>query len=134
MQRIILTDALSILVALAGCSNPTQSPETPTPSPAPTQAPSPTQEPTASAAATATPATSPATIPTPVPAATATPEAPSTLAPKDDRQAGVLSPLSLHNTEDVNSELSEAELSCLKEGSPGLHLSWAFILPGYGDP
>ena len=130
MQNIILTAALVVLVALAGCSSPTQTPEPPTP----TQVPSPTQELAATTAPTATPATPPATIPTPVPAATATPEAPSTPAPKGERQAGVLSPLSLHNTEDVKSELSEAELACLKEGSPGLHLGWAFILPGYGDP
>ena len=131
MQNIILTAALVILVALTGCSNPTQAPETRSPEPTPTQAPSPTQEPTATTAPTATPAT---TIPTPMPAATATPEAPSTPAPKGERQTGVLSPLSLHDTEDVNSELSEAELACLKEGSPGLHLGWALILPGYGNP
>ena len=130
MQSIILTAALVILVALAGCSKPTQAPETPTPSPAatPTQAPSLTQESTAAAAPKATPTTPPAIIRTPAPAATATP------APEGQVQTGVLSPLSLHETEDVNSELSEAELSCLKEGSSGLHLGWAFILPGYGNP
>ena len=138
MQNIILTAALVILVALAGCSNPTQAPETPTPTPSPaatrTQPPSPTQEPIAAEAPTATPTTPPTNIPTPVPVATATPEPPSTPALKDEAQAGALSPLSLHHTEDVNSELSDAELACLKEGSPGLHLGWAFILPGYGDP
>ncbi len=135
MQSIILTAALIILVALAGCSNPTQAPEGPTPSPAPmpTQVPSPTQEPAATTAPTATAATPPTTRPTLVPAATAKPEPPSTPAPKGETPTGVLSPLNLHDTEDVNSEISEAELSCLKEGSPGLHLSWAFILPGYGD-
>ena len=136
MQNIILTAVLVILAALAGCSSPTQTPRPPTPSPeaTPTQPPSPTERPTTATVPAATPAAAPTTIPTPVPAATATPEPPSTPAPKGERQAGVLSPLSLHSTEDVNSELSEAELSCLKEGSPGLHLSWAFILPGYGDP
>ena len=54
--------------------------------------------------------------------------------PKGETPTGVLSPMSLLDTEDVNSELSEAELASLKEGSPSLHLDWAFILPGYGDP
>ncbi len=54
--------------------------------------------------------------------------------PEDETPPGVLSPLSPHDTEEINSELSEAELACLKEGSPGLHLGWAFILPSYGDP
>ena len=135
MKISILTTALVILAALAGCSSPTQTPQAPTPSPAatPTQAPSPTQEPTAAAAATATPTTPPTTIPTPVPAATPNPEATSTQVSKDETPAGVLSPLNLDDTEDANSELSDAELACLKESrDPLLHLRWAFILPGYG--
>ena len=136
MQKIILTAALAILVALAGCSNPAQTPEapTPTPAPTPTRVPSPTQEPNAAAASTATPARPPATKPTSLPVATATPEASSTQAHEGERQAGVLSPLNLHETEDINSELSEAELACLKESDPSLHLRWALILPGYLFP
>ena len=136
MQSIILTAALVALVALAGCSNPTQAPDTPTPSPAatPTQDSSPIQELTAAAASTATLATPPTTSPTPVPAATAKTEAPSTQAPEGERQAGVLSPLNLdrREAEDVNSELSEAELDCIKEIGPFMPLRWDFILPGYG--
>ena len=136
MQKIILTAALAILVALAGCSNPAQAPEAPTlsPAPTPTRVQSPTQEPTAARVPTATPARPPATKPTSMPVATATPEAPSTRAPVGERQAGVLSPLNLHETGDVNSEISEAELACLKESDPSLHLRWAFILPGYLFP
>ena len=135
MQIIILTAALVILVSLPGCSSPTQTPETPTPSTAatPTQPPSPTERPATAAAPTATPTTPPTTIPTPVLVATATPEPPSTPAPKGETPTGVLSPLNLDDTEDANSELSDAELACLKEsGDPLLHLRWAFILPGYG--
>ena len=68
-----------------------------------------------------------------MPAATAKQEPPSTPAPKGETPAGVLSPLNLDDTEDANSELSDAELACLKEiGDPLLHLRWAFILPGPG--
>ena len=65
----------------------------------------------------------------PTPAPTPSPN----LTSNEGKQAGILSPLSLHDTEDANSEISEAELACLKEGSPGLHLGWARILPGYGN-
>ncbi len=135
MHSIILTAAFVILVALVGCSSPTQTPQAPTPSQeaTPTRAPSPTQEPTSTTAPTATPTTPPTTIPTLVPAATAKPEPPPTPAPKDEVQTGVLSPLNLDDTEDADSELSDAELACLEEsGDPFLHLRWAFILPGYG--
>ena len=136
MQNTILTAGLVIMAALAGCSSPTQALGPPTPSPAPTatRVLSPTQEPTVAAAPTATPVKPLVTESTPLPAGTAMPKAPSTQAPKDETSAGVLSPLSVHGDEVVNSGLSEAELACLKEGSPGLHLGWAFILPGYGDP
>ena len=138
MQSFILTAAMVILVALAGCSNPTQAPneQTPSPAPTPTQVPSPTQEPTAATVPTVTPSTPPTTIPTPMWAATATLEAPSTQAPKGERQTGVLSPLNLDRREaeeeDINSELSEAELDCIKEIGPFMPQRWDFILQGYG--
>ena len=73
MQSITLTAVLVILVALTGCSSPTQTPETPSPAPTPTRELSPTQEPTAATVPTATPVKSPPTGSTPVPAAKATP-------------------------------------------------------------
>ena len=132
MQKIIMTAALMILIALTACSNPAQATRAPTPSsvPTPTRAPFPTQEPTAATASTAGP---PAAKPTTVPSGQPAPEPTSILARKDEMQAGVLSPLNLYETDDINSEISEAELACLKEGGPFLHLRWEFILPGPGD-
>lgn len=144
MQKIILTTACVILVALAGCSNPAQTPEalTPSPAPTPTRVPSPTQEPTAAAASTATPARPPATKPTSMPVATTTPEPTVTSTPtparKDDTPTSVLSPLVLDDPmyddpEDVNALLSEAELACIKEVGPAMDRRWNWILPGSGD-
>ena len=141
MQSIILTAALVILVALAGCSSPTQAPDTPTPSPAatPTRSSSPTQEPTAATVPTRTPTTPPATKPTPVFVAAATPEAPSTPAPKGETSSGVLSPLVLDDPmyddpESVNALLSEAELACIKEIEPGMDRTWSWDLLSHGNP
>ena len=141
MQSIILTAALVILVTLAGCSNPTQDPETPTPGPAatPTRALPPTQEHATAAAPTATLVKSPATRPTQVLAATATPEPPSTPVIKDESQIGVLSPLVLDDPmyddpETVNALLSEAELACIKEIEPGMDRTWTWALPSDGNP
>ena len=141
MQKIILTAACVILVALAGCSNPAQAPETPAPSPVQTatQTPFPTKELTVAAASTATPTGPRTTNSTPEPVATAKPEPTSvaTQAPtptdKDDTPTGVLSPLNLHETDVINSEISDAELACLREIRPVLHLRWAWILTGSGN-
>ena len=124
---------VAILFTVACTSEPTE-PTAATPVPT---GPTTTEEPTVPPMETHTPTPTP-TEPNPVPTSTATPEptvTPTpTPAPEKETPAGVLSPLSLHDTEDVNSQLSDAELACLKEGSPGLHLGWAFILPGYGEP
>ena len=148
VHRLLLLPLLVITVVLAACSGPTQTQapatgatpvprniaETPAPpantlepeetTPTPKPAPTPTAEPSPITAPKATPEPPPTPEPTSTPSSMAEGETPG----------GVLSPLSLHDAEDVNYELSEAELACLKEGSPGLHLGWAFILPGYGDP
>ena len=146
VKIIILTADLVILMALAGCSNPTRTPETPTPSPeaTPNQVQSPTQKPTAAATPTPTPVKPPATEPTPVPAATAAPEPTVTSTPtppqtrKDETPAGALSPLVLDDPmyddpDVINALLSEAELACIKEIGPVMHLQWNWILPGYED-
>ncbi len=116
-------------------ATPTEMPATTTtPVPTPDPAQPPAKDPTSGMTSTATPARPPATKPAPVLVATVTPEAPSTPTPNAEKEASVLSPLNLdlRDAEDINSELSGAELACLKESEPSLHLRWAFFLPGYG--
>ena len=127
---------LAALAALAACTGTTPLPETtvsPTSRAAPTEAPTPTMSPASTSRQTRGATVSP----------TATPVRPPTLAPKStslptsegegETPTGVLSPLNLRETEDINSELSGAEVACLMELGPILHLRWEWILPGPGD-
>ena len=141
---LLVTTVLTvILMALAACTGATPAPETapaatpttaaPTTVVAPTDAPQPaepaqtavppTTETPPTAASTATPAQPPAPEPTPASPPTS----------EGETRAGILSPLNLHETEDVDSELSEPELACLKEIRPVLHLRWAWTLTGSGN-
>ena len=136
MRELLSVSVLVILSVLAGCSGTPSTAATgssPTP-PAVTEAPLPTESLVPAETATERPTALPTKTPNGPPVNEPT-NAPTPTPPRESEMlAGVMSPLSLHDTEDVNSELSGAELACLKEGSPGLHLGWAFILPGYGNP
>ena len=111
MQKIILTTALVILMALMGCSDPAQAPEEPTPTATttPTQIQPPSQAPSPTAVALTMPAKPSATEYTP--AATASP----TTQPEGQTPAGAIIPLSLDDPESVASELSDQELACLAQ-------------------
>ncbi len=137
MWKLLLTATLIILALPIACSDSSQEtlaprnidatplPPANTPEPegtAPAQTPASTAAPTPTAASEATP------NPSPTPEPTSTPPP----IPEDETPAGVLSPLSVHGDEIVDSELSDAELECIKEIGPFMYQRWDFILPGPG--
>ena len=141
LRNVTLALNLAILMALIACSDTSTGPEAMAPgtAPAATQ----TSAPTESPVPTDEPTESPDTMPPETPGGSQTNEPTivptSTLIPKDDTQAGVLSPLVLGDPgqqdrrEAADSELSETELACLQEsGGPLLELRWSSILSGSG--
>ena len=137
MWKLLLTATLIILALPIACSDSSQETLAPrnidaTPLPpantqepegtAPAQTPASTAGPTPTAAPEATPNASP----TPEPTSTPPP------IPEDETPAGVLSPLTVHRDDIIDSELSDAELDCIKEIGPSMHQRWDFILPGRG--
>ena len=117
MQRLLLSALLSILLTLAGCTEPTPAPEdtqvvVPT---VETEEPTETAGPVLTATLTPTAASAPTETPTerPTAAEAATPAILKAPEATDERLVGAITPLMLDDAETFASEVSDSELVCM---------------------
>ena len=120
MRNLLYFAVFAAAVAVLACSGATPTPaptNTPVPTPVPTATPPPTAtpRPTATPLPTATPRPTATPLPTVAPGAAATPEPSGEGAEEADSPGGIV-PLSLGNPEQLMSQVTAEELSCLTEG------------------